>query len=84
MVRGRPHRWLAIPWGEAKGEMIKVVTTLVWTRDMVNSATALLAAGDTATPLRALIYLAVAQRQMVASHKTSRSMACLLERSSTG
>jgi glucoamylase len=35
---------------------------LVWTRDMVNSATGLLAAGDLATPLRALIYLACSQR----------------------
>ena len=42
--------------------MIKGGYHLVWTRDVVNSATALLAAGDTATPLRALIYLAVAQQ----------------------
>jgi glucoamylase len=52
---------LAIPWGEAKGDNDQGGYHLVWTRDMVNSATALLAAGDTATPLRALIYLAVAQ-----------------------
>ncbi|MFC5862358.1 glycoside hydrolase family 15 protein [Acidicapsa dinghuensis] len=52
---------LAIPWGEAKGDNDHGGYHLVWTRDMVNSATALLAAGDTATPLRALIYLAVAQ-----------------------
>ncbi|MBB5063685.1 glycoside hydrolase family 15 protein [Granulicella mallensis] len=52
---------LAIPWGEAKGDHDEGGYHLVWTRDMVHSATALLAAGDTATPLRALIYLAVAQ-----------------------
>jgi glucoamylase len=52
---------LAIPWGEAKGDNDQGGYHLVWTRDMVNSATALLAAGDTAAPLRALIYLAVSQ-----------------------
>ena len=52
---------LAIPWGEAKGDKDAGGYHLVWTRDMVMSATALLAAGDKATPLRALIYLAVAQ-----------------------
>jgi glucoamylase len=52
---------LAIPWGEARGDNDQGGYHLVWTRDMVNSATALLAAGDTATPLRALIYLAVSQ-----------------------
>jgi len=52
---------LAIPWGQAKGDKDQGGYHLVWTRDMVNSATALLAAGDTATPLRALIYLAASQ-----------------------
>ena len=52
---------LAIPWGEAKTDADQGGYHLVWTRDMVNSATALLATGDTATPLRALIYLAVSQ-----------------------
>jgi glucoamylase len=52
---------LAIPWGEAKGDNDQGGYHLVWTRDMVNSATALLAAGDKDTPLRALIYLAVSQ-----------------------
>ena len=52
---------LAIPWGEAKSDNDQGGYHLVWTRDMINSATALLAAGDTATPLRALIYLAVSQ-----------------------
>ncbi len=35
---------------------------LVWTRDLVQSATALLATGQTSTPLRALIWLAALQR----------------------
>jgi glucoamylase len=54
---------LSIPWGECKGDDDLGGYHLVWTRDMVNCATALLAVGDTATPLRALIYLAVAQRE---------------------
>ena len=52
---------LSIPWGEAAGDNDQGGYHLVWTRDMVNSATALLAAGDSSTPQRALIYLAVAQ-----------------------
>ena len=40
---------LAIPWGEAKGDNDQGGYHLVWTRDMVNSATALLAAGDMAS-----------------------------------
>ena len=35
---------------------------LVWTRDMVNSATGLLAAGHQETAFRALIYLAISQQ----------------------
>ncbi len=54
---------LAIPWGEAKGDEDQGAYHLVWTRDMVNSATALLAAGDKATPVRALIFLAVSQHE---------------------
>jgi glucoamylase len=54
---------LAIPWGEDKGDEELGGYHLVWTRDMVNCATGLLAVGDTATPLRALIYLAVSQRE---------------------
>jgi glucoamylase len=53
---------LSIPWGEAKGDEDKGGYHLVWTRDLVNTATALLAAGDTETALRAMIYLAVSQR----------------------
>ncbi len=54
---------MSIPWGEDKGDDDLGGYHLVWTRDMVNSVTALLAVGDTATPLRALIYLAVTQRE---------------------
>ena len=54
---------LAIPWGEAVGDGDQGGYHLVWTRDMVNSATAMLAAGDRATPLRALIYLYVSQEE---------------------
>jgi len=54
---------LAIPWGEAVGDGDQGGYHLVWTRDMVNSATAMLAAGDHATPLRALIYLDVSQEE---------------------
>ncbi|MGA2065178.1 MAG: glycoside hydrolase family 15 protein [Thermoguttaceae bacterium] len=54
---------LSIPWGEYAGDCNLGGYHLVWTRDMCNSAIALLAAGDTAAPLRALIYLACTQRQ---------------------
>ncbi len=54
---------LAIPWGEAVGDQDQGGYHVVWTRDMVQSATAMLAAGDHATPLRALIYLHVAQQE---------------------
>jgi glucoamylase len=53
---------LSIPWGSSKGDDESGGYHLVWTRDLVQAATALLAAGDTATPLRALVYLAVSQR----------------------
>jgi glucoamylase len=54
---------LSIPWGEAVGDENQGGYHLVWTRDMVNSADAMLAAGDHATPLRALIYLDVTQHE---------------------
>jgi glucoamylase len=53
---------LSIPWGNAKGDDNGLGGYhLVWTRDLVQSATGLLATGNTATPLRALIYLAASQ-----------------------
>ncbi len=54
---------LSIPWGEDKSDDDLGGYHLVWTRDMVNCASALLALGDTVTALRALIYLSVAQRE---------------------
>jgi glucoamylase len=52
---------LTIPWGEIKSDDDTGGYHLVWTRDMVSSVSALLAAGDVHTPLRALIFLAVSQ-----------------------
>ena len=52
----------SIPWGESKGDEDLGGYHLVWTRDMVNTASALLACGDTTTPCRALVYLACSQR----------------------
>ncbi len=54
---------LSIPWGEVKGDDEMGGYHLVWTRDMVNSLTGMLAAGDVVTPLRGLIYLAVSQQE---------------------
>jgi len=53
---------LSIPWGTARGDEEVGGYHLVWTRDLVQVATALLAAGDMTSPLRSLVYLAVAQR----------------------
>ncbi|HEV2394549.1 MAG TPA: glycoside hydrolase family 15 protein [Verrucomicrobiae bacterium] len=52
---------MSIPWGETKSDTDLGGYHLVWTRDLVKSATALLAAGQTATPLRSLIWLAAIQ-----------------------
>ena len=54
---------LSIPWGEARDDRDRGGYHLVWTRDMVNTATGLLAAGNAESPLRALIYLAVSQHE---------------------
>jgi glucoamylase len=51
----------SIPWGEAKGDEDLGGYHLVWTRDTVQSATALLACGNVESPRRALVYLAVSQ-----------------------
>src|SRR5260370_5601307 len=53
---------MSIPWGETKGDNDLGGYDLVWPRDLVQSATALLAKGQTSTPLRALIWLAAIQR----------------------
>ena len=52
----------SIPWGASKGDDDLGGYHLVWTRDMVQSATAMLACGRTDTALRALVYLACTQR----------------------
>lgn len=51
----------SIPWGYAKGDDDQGGYHLVWTRDMVQSATALLACGRVDTARRALVYLACTQ-----------------------
>jgi glucoamylase len=52
----------SIPWGASKGDTDLGGYHLVWTRDMVQTATALLACGRMDTALRALVYLACTQR----------------------
>src|SRR5216683_7406070 len=52
----------SIPWGNSKGDTDLGGYHLVWTRDMVQTATAMLAGGRTDTAMRALVYLACTQR----------------------
>ncbi len=52
----------SIPWGASKGDTDLGGYHLVWTRDMVQTATAMLACGRTDTAMRALVYLACTQR----------------------
>jgi glucoamylase len=52
---------LSIPWGETKDDRDRGGYHLVWTRDLVQSATALLACGRNESPLRALIWIACVQ-----------------------
>lgn len=56
---------LAIPWGEVRKAQTpaRAGYHLVWPRDAVNCAGALLASGDRDTPLRTLIYLSVSQKE---------------------
>jgi glucoamylase len=55
---------LAIPWGEARTDKDGGGGYhLVWTRDLVQSAMALLAAGNRELALRALIYVATRQQE---------------------
>src|SRR5882757_3304396 len=53
----------SIPWGNSKGDTDLGGYHLVWTRDMVQTATALLASGHKETPLRALIWLLCVQAE---------------------
>ena len=52
----------SIPWGSSKGDTDLGGYHLVWTRDMVQTASALMACGRTDTALRALVYLACTQQ----------------------
>jgi glucoamylase len=52
----------SIPWGQAHGDDDMGGYHLVWTRDMVQTATALLACGRTDTARRALVYLCCTQQ----------------------
>ncbi len=52
---------LSIPWGDTKDDSDRGGYHLVWTRDMVQTATALLACGHMESPLRALTWLACVQ-----------------------
>jgi glucoamylase len=54
---------LSIPWGEAKGDQDQGGYHLVWTRDLVSSVAGLVAAGETDTAMRSLIYLATSQEE---------------------
>ena len=54
---------LSIPWGETKGDDDRGGYHLVWTRDLVNSVTALVAAGNVDIARRALVYLATSQQR---------------------
>jgi glucoamylase len=51
----------SIPWGQIKSDDDLGGYHLVWTRDMVQTATALLACGRSETARRALVYLACTQ-----------------------
>ncbi len=53
---------LSIPWGQVKSDEDLGGYHLVWTRDMVQTATALLACGRVETARRALVYLACTQQ----------------------
>ncbi len=52
----------SIPWGQVHGDDDLGGYHLVWTRDMVQTATALLACGRVETARRALVYLACTQK----------------------
>ena len=52
----------SIPWGQTEGDDDMGGYHLVWTRDMVQTASALLACGRLETARRALVYLACTQR----------------------
>ncbi len=51
----------SIPWGQSKGDDDLGGYHLVWTRDMVHTASAMIACGRAETARRALVYLACTQ-----------------------
>jgi len=51
----------SIPWGQAKGDDDRGGYHLVWTRDLVHTASALLACGNLHSAFRAMVYLACSQ-----------------------
>lgn len=53
---------LSIPWGAVQNDLDRGGYHLVWTRDLVHTARALLAAGSPEAARRALIYAAARQR----------------------
>ncbi len=53
---------MSIPWGQVHGDDDLGGYHLVWTRDMVQTATALLACGRAETARRAMVYLACTQK----------------------
>ncbi len=53
---------MSIPWGQVHGDDDLGGYHLVWTRDMVQTATAMLACGRVETARRALVYLACTQQ----------------------
>jgi glucoamylase len=53
---------LSTPWRETKTDEDAGGYHLVWTRDLVQSVSALLATGDIATPMRALLWLTCIQK----------------------
>ncbi|HUN86122.1 MAG TPA: glycoside hydrolase family 15 protein [Terracidiphilus sp.] len=53
---------MSIPWGQVHGDDDLGGYHLVWTRDMVQTASALLACGRAETARRALVYLACTQK----------------------
>ena len=61
MFQGAFVASLSIPWGDTKDDSDRGGYHLVWTRDMVHTATALLACGEAESALRALVWLAAIQ-----------------------
>ena len=74
---------MSIPWGEIKGDNDLGGYPLVWTRDLVQSATALIATGQTHTPRRALLWLASSSTSTAASSKLLDRRRSLLVRRAT-